>query len=232
LGCTPPAAAADGRVAAGSDTAREHPPWSAAYLRSSLNRQLSSTFLPSGYPSSVAPGYLRFVWWQGLHHFAGSVNGGADAVHCLGHVGVGRSLCAFPRCMRCRNHAKSHHSCLVHCHPPRLPACSCTAVSRPPASSHCSSLLHPATSIDSCLVNPHHPHPFLAAAVLASTFLLYSVGLGAGAIPTAGALNWVLKDGLGQLGTLLFGKAIAHSFDVNARMWYLAASTKLNLAMG
>lgn len=43
-------------------------------------------------------------------------------------------------------------------------------------------------------------------AVLASTFLLYAVGLGEGAIPTAGALSWVLKDGLGQLGTLLFGR--------------------------
>lgn len=31
--------------------------------------------------------------------------------------------------------------------------------------------------------------------MLASTFLLYSVGLGAGAVPTAGALNWVLKVG-------------------------------------
>jgi hypothetical protein len=31
--------------------------------------------------------------------------------------------------------------------------------------------------------------------VLGSTFLLYSVGLGAGAIPTAGALNWIIKDG-------------------------------------
>lgn len=41
-----------------------------------------------------------------------------------------------------------------------------------------------------------------------------------------------LQDGLGQLGTLLFGKAIAHSFDVNARGWYLAASAKLNVAMG
>lgn len=72
----------------------------------------------------------------------------------------------------------------------------------------------------------------LPPAVLASTFLLYSVGLGAGAVPTAGALNWVLKDGLGQLGTLLFGKAIAHRFDVSSRAWYLLASLKLNLAMG
>ena len=48
-----------------------------------------------------------------------------------------------------------------------------------------------------------------ASGTLASTFLLYSVGLGAGAIPTAGAVSWVLKDGLGQLGTLLFGKLVA-----------------------
>ena len=71
-----------------------------------------------------------------------------------------------------------------------------------------------------------------ANGVLASTFLLYSVGLGAGAIPTAGALSWILKDGLGQLGTLLFGRAMAHNFDLSSRSWYVAASGKLNLAMG
>ena len=68
--------------------------------------------------------------------------------------------------------------------------------------------------------------------MLASTFLLYSVGLGAGAIPTAGALSWVLKDGLGQLGTLLFGRLMAHNFDVSSRQWYCLASLKLNVAMG
>ena len=38
-----------------------------------------------------------------------------------------------------------------------------------------------------------------APAVLASSFLLYALGLGAGAIPTAGALNWVLKVSFGPL---------------------------------
>ena len=71
-----------------------------------------------------------------------------------------------------------------------------------------------------------------ANGVLASTFLLYAVGLGhSSAIPTAGALSWVLKDGLGQLGTLLFGRAMAHNFDVASRSWYVAASVKLNAAM-
>eukprot|EP01134_Creolimax_fragrantissima_P008244 CFRG8244T1 len=64
--------------------------------------------------------------------------------------------------------------------------------------------------------------------VLASTFLLYGVGLGASAAPVAGAMNWVLKDGLGQIGTLMFGKLIAHRFDLNAKTWYLSASLMLN----
>ncbi|KAL4428447.1 hypothetical protein ABPG75_002536 [Micractinium tetrahymenae] len=119
------------------------PRFSLSRLRQEALSQLQATFLPSGYPHTVAPGYLRNTLWQAAHHCAGSANG-----------------------------------------------------------------------------------------VLASTFLLYSVGLGAGAVPTAGALNWVLKDGLGQLGTLLFGKAIAHRFDVSSRAWYLLASLKLNLAMG
>lgn len=68
--------------------------------------------------------------------------------------------------------------------------------------------------------------------MLASTFLLYSVGLGAGAIPTAGALNWVLKDGLGQMGTLLFGKAIAHNFDIHSKTWYFMSFLLLSTATG
>lgn len=71
-----------------------------------------------------------------------------------------------------------------------------------------------------------------ANGVLASTFLLYSVGLGAGAIPTAGALNWVLKDGLGQMGTLLFGKAIAHNFDIHSKTWYFISFLLLSTATG
>jgi hypothetical protein len=112
-------------------------------LRHTLRQQIIATFFPSGYPSTVAPGYLRYTLWQALHHAAGSANG-----------------------------------------------------------------------------------------VLASSFLLYAVGLGPGALPTAGALNWVLKDGLGQAGTLLFGRFMAHNFDVATRTWYVAASAKLNLAMG
>eukprot|EP00198_Chlamydomonas_reinhardtii_P006247 XP_001695583.1 predicted protein [Chlamydomonas reinhardtii] len=69
-----------------------------------------------------------------------------------------------------------------------------------------------------------------ANSVLASTFMLYAVGLGAGAIPTAGALNWVLKDGMGQLGTLVFGKTIAHNFDVHSKTWFFLSAVLLQAA--
>ena len=35
---------------------------------------------------------------------------------------------------------------------------------------------------------------------MSSAMLLYAVGLGSAAVPMAGALNWVIKDGVGQAG--------------------------------
>ncbi|KAK2076566.1 hypothetical protein QBZ16_005326 [Prototheca wickerhamii] len=70
-----------------------------------------------------------------------------------------------------------------------------------------------------------------ANGVLASAGLLYGLGYGSESAAAAGALSWVLKDGLGQLGTLVFGRFIAQDFDVHARRWYLAASVKLDVAV-
>ena len=36
--------------------------------------------------------------------------------------------------------------------------------------------------------------------------MFHSVGLGAGALPVAAVVNWVLKDGIGQLGGVLFAR--------------------------
>jgi hypothetical protein len=41
----------------------------------------------------------------------------------------------------------------------------------------------------------------------------------------------VLKDGLGQLGTLLFGRGLAPHFDRQTKTWYVLAALKLNVAM-
>jgi hypothetical protein len=42
----------------------------------------------------------------------------------------------------------------------------------------------------------------------------------------------VLKDGLGQIGTLLFGKAIAHNFDIHSKSWYFLSFLLLSTATG
>ena len=61
--------------------------------------------------------------------------------------------------------------------------------------------------------------------------LLYAVGLGKGAIPTAAAINWVLKDGIGYLSKIMLSKYGRH-FDVNSKGWRLLADLLENSAFG
>lgn len=61
--------------------------------------------------------------------------------------------------------------------------------------------------------------------------LLYAVGLGKGAIPTAAAVNWVLKDGIGYLSKIMLSKYGRH-FDVNPKGWRLFADFLENAAFG
>lgn len=49
--------------------------------------------------------------------------------------------------------------------------------------------------------------------VLSMQALLFAVGLGSGSVPLAGAINWVLKDGLGQLGGVLYASVMGSHFD-------------------
>ncbi|XP_051151712.1 protein root UVB sensitive 1, chloroplastic isoform X2 [Andrographis paniculata] len=67
--------------------------------------------------------------------------------------------------------------------------------------------------------------------VLATQALLYAVGLGKGAIPTAAAVNWVLKDGIGYLSKIMLSKYGRH-FDVNPKGWRLFADFLENAAFG
>lgn len=48
---------------------------------------------------------------------------------------------------------------------------------------------------------------------------LFAMGLGAGAIPLAATLNWVIKDGLGQLGGVAFSSLVNVRFDSNPKLW-------------
>ncbi|WOL04315.1 hypothetical protein Cni_G13036 [Canna indica] len=67
--------------------------------------------------------------------------------------------------------------------------------------------------------------------VLSTQALLYAVGLGKGAIPTAAAVSWVLKDGIGYLSKILLSKFGRH-FDVNPKGWRLFADFLENMAYG
>lgn len=67
--------------------------------------------------------------------------------------------------------------------------------------------------------------------VLATQALLYAVGLGKGAIPTAAAVNWVLKDGIGYVSKIFLSKFGRH-FDVNPKGWRLFADLLENAAYG
>ncbi|KAK6915802.1 Root UVB sensitive family [Dillenia turbinata] len=67
--------------------------------------------------------------------------------------------------------------------------------------------------------------------VLATQALLYAVGLGKGAIPTAAAINWVLKDGIGYLSKIVLSKYGRH-FDINPKGWRLFADFLENAAFG
>ncbi|KAL3671223.1 hypothetical protein V7S43_003155 [Phytophthora oleae] len=70
-----------------------------------------------------------------------------------------------------------------------------------------------------------------ASSVLSMQSLLYAIGLGAGAIPTAAAVNWVLKDGLGQFGGVLFASVVNNRYDADPKRWRVASSVALDVSV-
>jgi len=61
--------------------------------------------------------------------------------------------------------------------------------------------------------------------------MLYAIGLGQGAIPVAAAINWVLKDGLGQFGGILFASVVNQRFDAEPRRWRFQSACLLDAAI-
>ena len=62
------------------------------------------------------------------------------------------------------------------------------------------------------------------SSVLSMQALLFAVGLGAGSIPMAAALNWVMKDGIGQLGGVAFASYINSRFDADPKRFRMVAA--------
>lgn len=58
--------------------------------------------------------------------------------------------------------------------------------------------------------------------MLCNQAMLASLGVGHdAALAGAVAIQWVLKDGLGELGKLFFIKRFAYSFDSHPKTWYM-----------
>jgi hypothetical protein len=59
------------------------------------------------------------------------------------------------------------------------------------------------------------PHSVLQA-------MLWAIGVGAKRrLPAAAVLNWVMKDGLGRLGKLLYTASLGRTFDSNLKVRHL-----------
>jgi hypothetical protein len=80
-----------------------------------------------------------------------------------------------------------------------------------------------------------------AAGVLSMQSLLYAMsigmGVGSGGMDSAGGslalaatLNWVIKDGLGQLGGVVFASFVSNRFDADPKRWRLLATLSMDLA--
>lgn len=65
--------------------------------------------------------------------------------------------------------------------------------------------------------------------IVATQSLLYAIGLGVGSIPMAAGLNWVIKDGLGDLGGILFVNSVNRKFDSNPKLWSFVSQISLTL---
>jgi len=70
-----------------------------------------------------------------------------------------------------------------------------------------------------------------AGGVLATQSLLAAVGVGsAAAVPAAAALNWVLKDGIGQAGGVAYAALVGNRFDADPKRWRLVSALVLDAA--
>ena len=63
-----------------------------------------------------------------------------------------------------------------------------------------------------------------AGGVLATQSMLHAIGLGASALPLAAGLNWVIKDGLGQLGSVVFASLVSVNFDAQPKKWNMIST--------
>eukprot|EP00605_Chrysophyceae_sp_TOSAG23-4_P002546 GSChrysophyteH1.ASY1.ANO1.2811.1 assembled CDS len=64
--------------------------------------------------------------------------------------------------------------------------------------------------------------------VLSMQSMLFAIGAGSGALPLAATLNWIIKDGLGQFGGILFASLVNNRFDADPKRWRMIASVSMD----
>lgn len=67
-------------------------------------------------------------------------------------------------------------------------------------------------------------------AVLATQAALFAAGLSAGAIPMAVAVQWVLKDGVGHAGAIVYAASVNTRFDADAKRYRFHSTLALTAA--
>jgi hypothetical protein len=70
-----------------------------------------------------------------------------------------------------------------------------------------------------------------ASSIVATQALLRAIGVGAAAaVPLSASVQWVLKDGLGQLGGVLYAMAVGSRFDADPKRQHMRATAALQAA--
>lgn len=72
-----------------------------------------------------------------------------------------------------------------------------------------------------------------ALQVLATQAMFHAIGIGySRSLPSAAALNWVLKDGLGRLSRCIYTASLASAFDTNLKRVRFSTSVLFSLSIG
>ncbi|PWA02804.1 hypothetical protein BB558_001043 [Smittium angustum] len=70
-----------------------------------------------------------------------------------------------------------------------------------------------------------------AAGVLSMQSMLFAIGLGSSAVPLSATLSWVIKDGVGQLGGVIYASVLGSRFDKETKSLKLWSSVWLQSAI-
>ena len=64
--------------------------------------------------------------------------------------------------------------------------------------------------------------------VLSMQSMLFAIGVGSGSMPLAATLNWIIKDGLGQFGGIIFASFVNNQFDANPKRWRMISGLSMD----